>query len=128
MASFLLIKAWAKGVKRDVTALYFAARDPRVPWCAKVVALAIAAYAVSPIGPIPDLIPVLGYLDELVILPLGIMLAVRLVPPELMEEHRAAASSVEVRPVSRAAAVVIVVAWVAAAACLAWAYWPRSVD
>ena len=69
------LKAWARGVKRDVVALYFAARDPRVPWYAKAVAAAVAAYALSPIDPIPDFIPVLGHVDELVVLPLGIMLA-----------------------------------------------------
>jgi uncharacterized membrane protein YkvA (DUF1232 family) len=92
------LKSWARGVKRDVVALYFAARDPRVPWHAKAVAAAVAAYALSPIDPIPDFIPVLGHLDELVVLPLGIMLAVKLIPPELMAEHRTAAIAAEGRP------------------------------
>jgi uncharacterized membrane protein YkvA (DUF1232 family) len=102
------LKSWARGIRRDVVALYFAARDPRVPWYAKAVAAAVAAYALSPIDPIPDFIPVLGHLDELVVLPLGIMLAVKLIPPELMEEHRAAAIVAESRPKSRVAAAVIV--------------------
>ena len=126
MARFLSLKAWATGVKRDVVALHLAARDPRVPWCAKAVALAVAAYAVSPIDLIPDFIPVLGYLDELVILPLGIMLAVRLVPPEVMAEHRAAASSVARRPASHVAAAAIVGVWIATVCGLAWAWWPRA--
>ncbi|RWX32769.1 DUF1232 domain-containing protein, partial [Rhizobium leguminosarum] len=75
-------KNWAKSLKRDIVALWLAARDPRVPWHAKVVAGAVAAYALSPIDLIPDFIPILGYLDDLLILPLGIMLAIRLVPAE----------------------------------------------
>jgi uncharacterized membrane protein YkvA (DUF1232 family) len=71
--------------------LSLAARDPRVPWYAKVVAAGVAAYAFSPIDFIPDCIPVLGYLDEVMIVPLGIVLAMRLIPPALREEHRRAA-------------------------------------
>ena len=81
------IKEWT-----DVHALWLAAHDPRTPWYAKVFALAIAAYALSPIDLIPDFIPVLGYLDDVILLPLAILLAVRLVPPDLMAEHRAAAA------------------------------------
>lgn len=124
MAWLSSLKAWAIGIKRDVVALYFAARDPRVPWYAKTVAAAVAAYALSPIDPIPDFIPILGYLDELVVLPLGILLAIKLVPPEIMAEHRAAAVAAEGRPASRAAAAVIVAIWIAAAAWLIWLFWP----
>jgi uncharacterized membrane protein YkvA (DUF1232 family) len=85
------LRAKAETIKRDVHALYLAARDPRVPWYAKAVAVTVAAYAISPIDLIPDFIPVLGQLDDLVIVPLGIVLAVRLVPPELMTEFRVAA-------------------------------------
>ena len=88
-------KTWARGIKRDVVALYFAARDPLVPWYAKAVAAAVAAYALSPIDLIPDFIPILGYLDELIVLPLGIMLAVTLIPPDIMAEHRASALAAE---------------------------------
>ncbi len=126
MTRFLALKAWAKELGRDVAALHLAARDPRVPWFAKAVAVAVAAYAVSPIDLIPDFIPVLGYLDELVILPLGIRLAVRLVPPEVMAEHRAAASSAARGPGGRAAAAALVAGWLAAAGALAWAVWPRA--
>jgi uncharacterized membrane protein YkvA (DUF1232 family) len=86
-----------------VVALYFAARDPRVPWYAKAVAAAVAAYALSPIDPVPDFIPVLGYLDEFVVLPLGILLAVKLIPPEIMAEHRATAGKATAKPKSRIA-------------------------
>jgi uncharacterized membrane protein YkvA (DUF1232 family) len=115
------LKAWAKSIKRDVIALYLAARDPRVPWYAKAVAAGVAAYALSPIDPIPDFIPVLGYLDELLVLPLGIILAVKLVPPEIMAEHRAAAATISERPVSRTAAVVIALFWVTVIALTVWA-------
>jgi uncharacterized membrane protein YkvA (DUF1232 family) len=79
-----------------------------VPWYAKGVAIAVAAYALSPIDLIPDFIPVLGYLDDVIIVPLGIMLAVRLIPAEVLAEHRAAASEAGKRPTSRTAGVVIV--------------------
>src|ERR671912_647084 len=102
------LKRWARAIKRDVVALYFAARDPRIPWFAKAVALAVAAYALSPIDLIPDFVPVLGYLDEVILLPPAIMLAVWLVPPELMAGHRQAAARAEARPVSRAGAAPIV--------------------
>ena len=87
------LRVRAAEIKRDVHALYLAARDPRVPWYAKAVAVAVAAYAISPIDLIPDFIPILGYLDDLVIVPLGIVLAVKLVPAELMGEFRAAADN-----------------------------------
>jgi uncharacterized membrane protein YkvA (DUF1232 family) len=118
------LKTWAKAVKRDVVALYFAARDPRVPWHAKAVAAAVAGYALSPIDPIPDFIPIVGYLDELVVLPLGIRLAVKLIPPEVMDEHRAAAAQAAAKPTSRIAAAVIVAMWAAAALLLISALWP----
>src|SRR5262245_34421483 len=83
------LRSWARGIKRDVHALYLSARDPRVPWYAKAVALAVAAYALSPIDLIPDFIPVLGYLDDLILVPLGIIVAVKLVPPQVLAECRA---------------------------------------
>jgi len=113
------LTAWAQTIKRDLHALYLAGRDPRVPWYAKALAVAVAAYAVSPIDLIPDFIPVIGYIDDLILLPLGILLVVRLIPPEIMAEHRAAASASD-RPAGRAAAVVIVCLWVAFAVLLGW--------
>ncbi|MHB2169740.1 YkvA family protein [Alsobacter sp. R-9] len=97
-----------------------AARDPRVPWPAKAVAAIVAAYALSPIDLIPDAVPVLGLLDDLVIVPLGIWLAVRLVPPSIMAECRAEAARREGRPVSRAGAAVIIALWLAGSAAVGW--------
>ncbi len=111
------LKGWARTIKVDVMALWLAARDERTPWYAKAVAAAVAAYALSPIDLIPDFIPVLGYLDDLIIVPLGILIAVRLIPPELMAEFRHDAAS-RVRPVSTVAAVIVVAVWVAIAAVL----------
>ena len=103
---------WARTVTRDVHALYLAARDPRVPWYAKVAALAVAGYALSPIDLIPDFIPVIGYLDDVVIVPAGILLAVKLIPPDLMTEFRAAAAICEGEPaLGRWGAALIIVLW-----------------
>jgi uncharacterized membrane protein YkvA (DUF1232 family) len=113
------LKAWAGRLKRDVVALWLAARDPRTPWLAKMLAGLVAAYALSPIDLIPDFIPVLGLLDDLLIVPAGLWLAVRIVPPELMADFRAEAASRE-RPASRAAAMVIVALWLAAAGLILW--------
>jgi uncharacterized membrane protein YkvA (DUF1232 family) len=120
------LKDWARRIRRDVHALWLAARDPRTPWYAKAFALAIAAYALSPIDLIPDFIPVLGYLDEAVLLPLAILLAVRMIPAPIMAEHRAAAEAAAARPVSRAGAALIVALWVLAAAALLWWFLPRG--
>jgi uncharacterized membrane protein YkvA (DUF1232 family) len=81
------LKRWARAVKRDVLALYLAGRDPRVPWYAKALAAATAAYALSPIDLVPDFIPVIGYLDDLIIVPVAIVLVIRLIPAGVMEEH-----------------------------------------
>ena len=119
------IKAWARTIKCDVHALYLAARDPRTPWYAKALALAIVAYALSPIDLIPDFIPVLGYLDDAVLLPLAIMLAVWLMPSDVMADHRAAAARADERSVSRVGAAVVVALWLALGGLLAWWLWPR---
>ncbi|MBN9475423.1 MAG: hypothetical protein ABS43_01860 [Bordetella sp. SCN 67-23] len=116
------MKQWARRIKQDVVAIWLAARDPRTPWMAKVLALLVAAYAVSPIDLIPDFIPVLGYLDDLIIVPLGILLVVRLIPADLMAEFRAAAAERSNRPVSRVAAAVFIAIWVLAAALLLLAF------
>lgn len=118
MTLFERLRSWAKALKRDVVALWRAARDPRVPWVAKAVAGAVAAYALSPIDLIPDFVPVLGYLDDLLIVPAGIWLAVRLVPPDILEEHRRAAAEAGRRPVSRAGMVAIIAIWLLCAAAL----------
>ena len=107
-------KAWAKTLKRDIVALWLAARDSRVPWRAKFMAGAVAAYALSPVDLVPDFVPILGYLDDLIIVPLGIMLAIRLIPPALMEEFRAEAALRAGRPSSRGGLVFILALWAAA--------------
>jgi uncharacterized membrane protein YkvA (DUF1232 family) len=118
-------RGWARHIKRDVHALYLAAQDPRVPWYAKVAAVAVAAYALSPIDLIPEFIPVVGYLDDLVIVPLGILLAVKLVPPELLSEFRTAAANAEgERLLGKRGATVIVLLWILGV--LAAAFWIRS--
>lgn len=116
------IRRWAGTLKREIVALWIAARDPRTPVLAKILGGAIAAYALSPIDLIPDVIPVLGYLDDLLIVPLGIMLAVRLIPRDLMGEYREKASLLAHRPTSTWAAGVIVGIWiiVGVALVLAW--------
>ena len=107
-------KRWAHTIRRDAHALYLASRDPNVPWYAKGLALAVAAYAVSPIDLIPDFIPVIGYLDDLILVPLGVALVIRLVPPEIMAKHRALATAAQHDPVSKTAAIVIISIWAAA--------------
>ena len=102
---------WARTLRRDVHALYLAARDPRVPWYAKTVAMLVAAYALSPIDLIPDFIPVLGHLDDMILVPLGILLAVRLIPDEVFQEHRRAAEAIAKKPVDWRVGVLFVVIW-----------------
>ncbi len=114
-------KRWARSLKRDVIALWIAARDLRTPWHAKALAVAVAAYALSPIDLIPDFIPVIGYLDDLLIVPIGIALTVRLIPPELMAEFRRKAAEQASRPQSRIAAAMIVAIWLIALA--AFGFW-----
>lgn len=116
-------RQWAHRVTADAHAVWLAARDPRTPWYAKALAGVVAAYALSPIDLIPDFIPVLGYLDDVVLVPLGLLLAMRLIPVEVMEQHRAAAKRVEHPPVSRAAALVIAGIWLLAAiAAVRWVW------
>jgi len=112
-------KGWARSIKRDVVALWIAARDPRVPLHVKVSAAAVAAYALSPIDLIPDFIPILGYLDDLLIVPLGIMLVVKMIPPDLMAEFRAEAALRE-KPVSRAGLAFMIVIWLGCLALVSW--------
>lgn len=121
------LEAWkqkAHALKVEIFALYYAYRDPRTAWYARIAAAAVVAYAFSPIDLIPDFIPVLGYLDDLILLPLGVALAIRLIPPEIMAEKRALAREADKReqPVNYAAAAVIILVWIALAAlALRWA-------
>ncbi|AZO60477.1 MULTISPECIES: YkvA family protein [unclassified Mesorhizobium] len=123
MAMLDSTRQWALRMKRDVVALWLAARDPRVPWYAKVVAGAVAAYALSPVDLIPDFIPIIGYLDDLVIVPLGILLAVKLVPAGLMREFRDTATR-STRPVSLTGLIFMIAVWIVAALALLWLFWP----
>jgi uncharacterized membrane protein YkvA (DUF1232 family) len=119
------LKIWARAIRRDVVALWLAARDPRVPWHAKAVAAAVAAYALSPIDLIPDFIPVLGYLDDLLIVPIGILLAVRLIPQGIMAELREKALA-QGRPRSPAGLAIVVAIWLAACVLFLWLVWPGA--
>lgn len=112
------LKDWT--IKRDVHAVYLAARDPRTPWYAKALALFVAGYALSPIDLIPDFIPILGYLDDVILLPLGVLAVLRLIPQDVMADSRAAAALAAERPVSRRAAVVIAVIWAGSITLCGW--------
>jgi uncharacterized membrane protein YkvA (DUF1232 family) len=114
------LKEWARTIKRDAHAIYLAARDPRVPWYAKALALCVAGYALSPIDLIPDFVPILGYLDDLMIVPLGILAVGKMIPASIMAEHRAAASLAAEKPVSRMAGFLIALIWVASIMLTGW--------
>jgi len=112
-----VLRQKTEDLKQETYALFLAYRDPRVPWYAKAVAATTVAYAVSPIDLIPDFIPVIGYLDDLVLVPLGIALAVRLIPADIMNECRKKARQ-ELQgtgSLGRKAAIVVVLAWLLAA-------------
>jgi uncharacterized membrane protein YkvA (DUF1232 family) len=117
---FARLRKWARKVKQDVVAIWLAGHDPRVPLHAKVLAMCVAGYALSPIDLIPDFIPVIGYLDDAVIVPLGILLVVRLIPKDIMAEHRATATQLSQRPSATNAAFVIVMIWIIATAFCGW--------
>lgn len=113
-----------RSLKRESLVVWYAARDPRLPWHVRVLALAIAAYALSPIDLIPDFIPVLGYLDDLLLIPLGIALVVRLTPAPILADARARAAATATRPASVAGAVAIVALWLLGLL-LGWCAWTR---
>lgn len=102
----------ARSLKCETYALYLAARDARTPWYARLLVAATVAYAVSPIDLIPDFVPILGYLDDLVLVPLGIALAIKLIPAPVLEECRMRVRDEAGAPVSRLAGVVVVVLWI----------------
>jgi uncharacterized membrane protein YkvA (DUF1232 family) len=118
------LRDWARRLKRDAMTLWFARRHPRTPWAAKALAAFVVAYALSPIDLIPDFIPVLGYLDDVLLLPALIWLALRLLPAEVLVASRAEADAwmkaAAARPRSLAGAAAIVTMWLAAAGLLAW--------
>ena len=122
------IEGWkqkARQLKQEIYALYLAYRDPRVPLYAKIFAACVVGYAFSPIDLIPDPIPILGYLDDLILIPLGIALAVRMIPAEVMAESRDIAKQAldQGKPVSWVAAVVIVAIWLCMVAFVAVIIW-----
>lgn len=113
MMSWSHLKTAARQLRTEVMALYYASRDPQTPWLARLLVAVVVAYALSPIDLIPDFIPVLGYLDDLILLPLGIYLALKLIPVEVMERARVKALQVSERPVNHLAAGIIVLLWLA---------------
>ena len=110
-------KQWAWKVKREIYALYLAYQDPRVPWYARIFALCVVGYAFSPIDLIPDAIPVLGYLDDLILVPLGILLALKMIPQPVMVEYRERVETMNIqnKPANWFAGGVIIVIWLLAA-------------
>ena len=111
------IERWkqkARNLKKETFAIYLAYKDPRVPWYAKLLAACVVGYALSPIDLIPDPIPILGYLDDLVLIPLGIALVVRLIPPAVLQECRQKAETAFSRdkPKNWIAGTIIIVIWV----------------
>ena len=115
MALLESIKVWARRIKRDVLTVYYAARDPRTPVFLRALSLMVAAYALSPIDLIPDFIPVIGYLDDLLLVPLGLIIVIRLLPAHVLESSRAKAAAATERPCSRTAATIIVFIWLVCA-------------
>lgn len=113
------IKSWARRLKFEAYVVYLAARHPRTPWYAKLVALLTAAHTFSPIDLIPDFIPVLGYLDDLIITPLGVWLAIRLIPQDVLAECRERAQGWSEKPVSWVGAVLIIAIWLLVAVLIA---------
>ena len=107
-------KQRAKNLKKELYAIYLAYKDPRVPWYAKVIAIIVVGYAFSPIDLIPDPIPVLGYLDDLILVPLGIALVIKLVPPDVLNACREEAQNrlMESRPKNWFAAGIIILIWI----------------
>lgn len=115
MSQFLQkLKQRSKQLKIEIYAIYLACKDPRVPWYARIFAACVVGYAFSPIDLIPDPIPILGYLDDLILIPLGVVLVLKMIPPEVLAECREKAQEImhQGRPLSRIAAFVIIVIWV----------------
>lgn len=114
-----------RALKSELTALYLAYRDPRTPWYARVAAILVIGYALSPIDLIPDFIPVLGYLDDLIILPLGIFIAIKLIPAEILVSAREkAASSDQALPIRNVWGILIIVSlWLVGLGLVGWLIW-----
>ncbi|HEX8235720.1 MAG TPA: YkvA family protein [Abditibacteriaceae bacterium] len=118
-------KQWARGLKIEAFTIYLACRDPRLPWRTRLCAACVAAYAFSPIDLIPDFIPIFGYLDDLILVPLGVALVLRMIPAALLDEHRTQARDMAARQTARGkpanwmAAATIIMVWLLTAAWLA---------
>jgi len=115
MSMLISLKTRSKQLKQHTLTVYFAARDPRTPLLVRALAVFVAAYALSPIDLIPDFIPVIGYLDDLILIPLGLALVVRLTPPEVLMSARAQAQQAAQRPISHTAAAFFVALWLVVA-------------
>ena len=123
---FEKIRGWARALKAEVAVVASALRDPRTPWPAKILGMFVIAYAVSPIDLIPDFIPVIGYLDDLILVPAGLWLVRRLIPPDVLAEHRARVKQGERLPANRSAAAVIVLIWIMSLLLVAYWLWDRA--
>jgi uncharacterized membrane protein YkvA (DUF1232 family) len=119
------LRHWAEALRKEVHALYLACRDPRTPWYAKAIGACVIGYALSPIDLIPDPIPVLGYLDDLILIPLGVLLVRRLIPAEVMRDCRARAEAAGGKPTNWIAGGIIILLWIAAGVGLGWWIWRR---
>jgi uncharacterized membrane protein YkvA (DUF1232 family) len=120
-----ILESWkrrARQLKTEVYALFLAYKHPRTPWYARIFTAVVVAYAFSPIDLIPDFIPVLGYLDDLVLVPLGVILAIRMIPKDVMEQSRlqARVEMTQGKRVSNLAALVIVLMWIGLAILAGW--------
>jgi len=113
------LKAWAQALKRDVMTLWFALKHPQTPWYARVLAVVVTAYALSPVDLIPDFIPILGYLDDLILVPVGVWLLLKILPDQVLKDSRDQAqawfSQSQRRPLSQVGLVIVVAIWVLAA-------------
>ena len=114
-----------EALRRETLALYYAYRDPRVSLAARIIAVLVVAYALSPIDLIPDFVPVLGYLDDLVLVPLGVHLALRLIPPVVIADARARAASglQQDSPTMRAGVFIVAALWLLGLVLVAWVLW-----
>ena len=130
MPTFDRWRGWARALKRETLVMYVALGDARTPWYAKAAAGCVVAYALSPVDLIPDPIPVLGYLDDLILIPLGIWLVRRLIPAVVLADSRARVESEAIQTIriGLLGAAVIILLWVAMIGALVWGalkFWPR---
>jgi uncharacterized membrane protein YkvA (DUF1232 family) len=120
---FAGLKRWSRNVRRDTYAVGLIARDGRVPWYTKTLALLVAGYALSPLDIIPDFIPIVGFVDDVILVPLGILAVIKLVPPEILREHREHAERAMSLPTNRIGGTVLLCIWLAVVGFSAWLVW-----